>query len=87
MPTVWNLIISTIVFFVGAWYIHRYLDEQGIPKGATRGIFVLVFATILSSGAGYLVDLVQEKSGLNPVHSVGGESELLKEAGQINPVP
>ena len=29
-----NLIISTIVFFIVAWFANRYLDEQGIPKGS-----------------------------------------------------
>ena len=81
MPSMWNLIISTIVFFAAAWYIHRYLDEQGIPKGPTRGMLVLVLASLLSWGAGYLVDLAQP--GVNP--SPSGVTQLLKDAGQVPP--
>ena len=27
LPSMWNLIISTIAFIIVAWYIRRYLDE------------------------------------------------------------
>jgi hypothetical protein len=36
-----SLTISTIVFFVAAWFLNSYLDAQGIPKGLTRGMMVL----------------------------------------------
>jgi predicted PurR-regulated permease PerM len=83
MPSMWNLIISTIVFFIAVWYIHRYLDEQGIPKGPTRGMLVLVVASLLSWGAGYVVDLTQ--TGEKPALPHGGVTQLLKEAGQASP--
>lgn len=84
MPSMWNLIISTIVFFIAAWYIHRYLDEQGIPKGPTRGILVLVIASLLSWGAGYFVDMTQEKTA--QAAAPGGITQLMKAAGgQANP--
>ncbi len=85
MPSMGNLIISTIVFFVAAWYIHRYLDEQGIPKGPTRGMLVLVLASLLSWGAGYLVDLTLEKPVVAHDVAHGGISQLLKDAGQVPP--
>lgn len=56
LPSMWNLIISTIVFFVAAWYFHRYLEEQGIPKGMTRKILVFSLASLVSWGAGELAD-------------------------------
>lgn len=56
-----GLIISTIVFFVAAWYLNRYLDEQEIPKGMTRGMLVLVLASLVSFGSGAIVDWTQEK--------------------------
>jgi membrane protein required for beta-lactamase induction len=59
LPSMWNLIISTIVFFMAVWYIRRYLDEQGIPKGMTRGLLVFVLAFLVSWGAGEAVDWVQ----------------------------
>ena len=36
LPSMWGLIISTLVFFIAVAYLRRYLDEQGIPKGTTR---------------------------------------------------
>lgn len=56
LPSMWNLIISTLVFFIAAWYIHRYLSEQGIPKGMTRGILVFMIAYLASWGAGKMAD-------------------------------
>ena len=41
LPSLWNIIISTIVFIIAAWWIRRYLDEQGFPHGMTRGLLVL----------------------------------------------
>lgn len=58
LPSVWNLLVSTIVFFVAAWYAHRYLDEQGLPKGMTRNVLVLTIASLVSWGAGAAVDWV-----------------------------
>ncbi len=81
MPSMWNLVISTVVFFVAAWYIHRYLDEQGIPKGPTRGILVLVIASLLSWGAGYFVDMTQEKTADAKAVTSTGVTQLMKDAG------
>lgn len=61
LPSIWNLIISTIVFFIAAWYFHRKLEEQGIPKGMTRSFLVFVIAYIVSWGAGEAVDWTQGK--------------------------
>ncbi len=68
MPSMWNLMISTLVFFIAAWHIHRYLNEQGIPKGFARGITVLVLASVVSWSAGEAADWVQKKlEGPQPV--------------------
>lgn len=48
-----NLTISTIVFFVAAWFLNGYLDEQGIPRGFTRIVVVLVLASLMSWGVGW----------------------------------
>ena len=56
LPSLWNLLISTLVFFVAMSYLRRYLDEQGIPAGATRGILMFTLASVLSWGAGAAVD-------------------------------
>jgi hypothetical protein len=52
LPSMWILIISTLAFFIAAGYLRRYLDEQGIPKGMTRGILVAVLASLVAWGAG-----------------------------------
>jgi hypothetical protein len=49
------------VFFITAWYMNRILDEQLLPGGMTRGVLVFVLASMLSWGAGELVDRIQDK--------------------------
>ncbi|MEI7455858.1 MAG: hypothetical protein WCK93_03960 [Nitrosomonadales bacterium] len=51
-----NLLVSTLVFFIAAWYIHRYLDKQGIPAGMTRSLLVFTLASVVSWGSGEAVD-------------------------------
>jgi hypothetical protein len=83
----WNLIISTIVFFIAAWYLHRYLEEQGIPKGMTRKMLVFSLASLASWGAGEVADWAQEKiQGPQPAAQTSGDlSQLLKGAEQKQP--
>lgn len=87
LPSMWNLVISSIVFFIAAWYAHRYLDEQGIPKGMTRGMLVFAVASLVSWGAGEVVDWAQEKiEGPQAVAKTPDDlSQLLKAVGQSKP--
>ncbi len=87
LPSAWNLIVSTIVFFIAAGYIRRYLDEQGLPKGMTRGLLVFALAYLMSWGAGEIVDWSQEKiQGPQPAARTSDDlSQLLKAAGQMQP--
>lgn len=82
-----NLIISTIVFFLAAWYIRRYLDEQAIPRGMTRGILVIVLASLASWGAGEMVDWTQDKTmGQQPTVQTSDDLlQLLKMVDQPQP--
>lgn len=84
LPSMWNLIISTIVFFIAAWYIHRYLDEQEMPKGMTRSILVFMLASLVSWGSGEAADWAQEKieGPRTTAQSPSDLSQLLKAAGQ-----
>lgn len=84
LPSMWNLIISTIVFFIAAWYANRYLDEQEIPTGTTRGILVFVVASIVSWGAGEAADWTQEKiEGPQATAQNSGDfSQILKAVSQ-----
>jgi 4-amino-4-deoxy-L-arabinose transferase-like glycosyltransferase len=87
LPSMWNLIVSTIIFFIVAWYIRRYLNEQGVPKGMTRGMLVFVVASLVSWGAGDAVDWAQEKiEGPRPAARTPNDlTQLLKEVGQVKP--
>jgi len=88
LPSVWNLIISTIVFFIAVRYLHRYLEEQGLPKGMTRSILVFALASLVSWGSGEMVDWTQEKiEGPQPAAQTSDDlSQLLKAVGQMKPV-
>jgi VIT1/CCC1 family predicted Fe2+/Mn2+ transporter len=43
-----SIVLSTIAFFVSSYYISRYLDNMGLPKGMTRGVLVFSIALIIS---------------------------------------
>ena len=88
LPSLWNLIISTFVFFMAARYLQRYLEEQGLPKGMTRGTLVFALASLVSWGSGEVVDWTQEKiEGPQPAAQTSDDlSQLLKMVGQTQPV-
>ncbi|MDQ2995351.1 MAG: hypothetical protein M3R00_10515 [Pseudomonadota bacterium] len=85
LPSLWNLIISTIVFFIVAWYVRRFLDEQGIHNGTKRGILVFAIASLVSMGAGEAVDWSQEKIEGKKLtaKSPADLPQLMKEINQI----
>ncbi len=87
LPSMWNIIISTIVFVIAAWYFRRLLDAHGIPKGMTRGLVVLVLAYVVSWASGEVVDWVQEKIyGPQPVSQTSEDlNQLLKDSGITPP--
>ena len=78
LPSIWNIIISTIVFVIAAWWIRRYLDEQGLPKGITRGLLVFMLAYMFAWGAGKLVDWAHDK-----IYGVAPPSEVQQKIDQI----
>ena len=83
LPSMWNLVISTIVFIIAAWYFHRYLDGHGIPKGMTRGISVFVLAYVVSWAAGEAADWAHEKiEGPKPVTQTSNDLQQLLKAVQ-----
>jgi len=53
-----SIVISTVVYFIAAFFIKRQLVEMGIPKGITRGTVIFVLAAAVAYGAAYLVDRV-----------------------------
>ena len=53
-----SLVVSTIVYFVAAYYIRRYLEEEiGIEKGMTRGVTVFLGAAAIAYGVAWLIDV------------------------------
>lgn len=87
LPSLWNLFISTIVFFIAVWALRRYLEEQGIPKGMTRSLLVFILAWLLAWVAGEIVDWTVEKidgpqASAQKTHDT---AELLKALGQTQP--
>ncbi len=90
LPSMWNLIISTIVFLIAAKHLHRYLEGQGLPTGMTRGTLVFVLASLASWGSGELVDWSQAKIQGPQVIAQSSDTDeltqLLKLVGQLQPV-
>ncbi len=84
LPSMWNLVVSTVAFFIATWYVRRQLNEQGTPKGATRAILVFTLASIVSWGAGETADWVQEKveGPQGRAQTAGDIQQLLNAAGQ-----
>jgi hypothetical protein len=82
-----SLIVSTIVFFIAAWFANHYLDGLEIPKGMTRGVLVFTLASLVSWGTGEMVDWAQVKiDGSQPAaQSPADLSQLLKAVGQLKP--
>jgi hypothetical protein len=82
-----NLIVSTIVFFVAAWFGNRYLNGLEIPKSMTRGVLVLTLASLVSWGAGELMDWAQVKiEGPQATAQTPADlSQLLKAVGKLQP--
>jgi hypothetical protein len=53
-----SFFVSTIAFFVAGFFIRRYLDDMGVPKGMTRGLVVFVIALAAAYAVAWIVDLV-----------------------------
>ena len=53
-----SLLASTVAFFVASYFIKRWMEENDIPKGMTRGVTIFVLALALAYGVGWLVDRV-----------------------------
>ena len=74
----WNIIISTIVFIIAAWWIRRYLDEQGFPHGMTRGLLVFILAYAVSWVSGEFVDWAHDK-----IYGVAAQTQVEQDLNQL----
>jgi hypothetical protein len=50
-----SLVASTVAFFVASYFIKRWLEDNDIPKGMTRGLLVFSLALAVSYGVGWVV--------------------------------
>lgn len=53
-----SFVLSTVAFFVVAYFVRRYLDDIGVPKTMVRGLVVFIFALGISYGIAFIVDRV-----------------------------
>ncbi len=53
-----SLVFSTVAFFVARFYVNRYLEDSGIPKGMSRSLVVFTVAIAASYCVGFAVDWV-----------------------------
>jgi hypothetical protein len=53
-----SLVISTVAFFVAAYFINRYLNGMDIPNGMTRSIVVFTLALAISYGVALVVEWI-----------------------------
>ena len=51
-----SFFLSTIAFFIAAYFIRRYLDDIGVPKTMVRGLVVFILALGISYGIAFIVD-------------------------------
>jgi len=53
-----SFFLSSFAFFIAAYFIRRYLEDMGIPKGMTRSFVVFVLAIMIAYGVGWIVDVM-----------------------------
>jgi len=53
-----SIIISTIAFFVAAYFIKRWAEEQDLPKGMTLNVSIFVAALAIAYGVAWAVEHV-----------------------------
>jgi hypothetical protein len=58
-----SFFLSTFAFFIGGYFIRRYLEGMGIPKTFTRGVVVFVLALLLAYGVAFIVDEIAARLG------------------------
>jgi hypothetical protein len=51
-----SLALSTIAFFVSIYFLRRYLENMGIPKGVTRSVLIFSLALAISYVVALAVD-------------------------------
>lgn len=86
LPSIWNLVITTVVFIWAARYIKAFLDNQGLPSGMTRSMLVFTFASLLSWGSGEMVDWTEAKIQGKPQAISNVPDDIAQLLGALNQV-
>ncbi|HSS27331.1 MAG TPA: hypothetical protein VLL50_05215 [Usitatibacter sp.] len=53
-----SFFLSTFAFFIAGYFIRRYLEDMGIPKGMTRAFVVFMLSIMIAYAVAWLVDLI-----------------------------
>ncbi|HEX4781214.1 MAG TPA: hypothetical protein VH301_10695 [Usitatibacter sp.] len=53
-----SFLLSTIAFVVAGYFLRRYLDDIGVPRGMTRNTVVFLAALLIAYAVAYVVDLI-----------------------------
>jgi hypothetical protein len=51
-----SIVVSTLAYFIAAYFIRRYLDDMGMDKTAGRALVVFVLALGIAYGVAAVVD-------------------------------
>jgi hypothetical protein len=77
--------LSTVAFFVAAYFLNRYLDQQGLDHNMSRKILVGVVATLVSIGSGWAIDKLDgdesasnKNVSLTDIMQTGDPAQMLK---------
>ncbi len=54
-----SLVLSTVAFFIASYFAKRYLDDMGMPKGATRSLWIFCVAAAVSYLVAFIVDWIR----------------------------
>jgi len=53
-----SILVSTIAYFIAAFFIKQWLDGMDIPKTITRSLVIFVAAAAVAYGVAFIVDLL-----------------------------
>jgi hypothetical protein len=58
-----SFFVSTFAFFIGGFFIRRYLDEIGIERTFGRATIVFFLALALAYGVAFVIDALVSLGG------------------------
>lgn len=86
LPSIWNLIASTIVFLIAMHYLRKWLSQNGLPAGMTRGLLVFLIASIIAWPAGEAADWLHHQLTGELVKQSPPSAELSHLLEQLQPL-